>query len=481
VQERFNKALDSLRRIGNLPLNFKQKTLMAVAQPCAAVLYGAEVTVWTPSQIHCWEGALISTLWGDTRRNRCREVFMSVLLPGHRADPVQALPFARLCALARMAQRHPFLQETMQHSLLLLRGGGGCQPPAGRGPISLALNALDYLGWSWSPPWTIATSNANIDMLSVELPLWAHLVRDALRCRHLQPAALRRADMQGCDSSLDLDATNHAWMTTYGGPLLSGTIRSVITGSVWTEDRRSRAQMEGASESGCCKHCPEAPLDTPDHLFWECPAWTSTRARFPELNTAIARTWPPCLRLCGIVPMTILPTPEERRALATNLQAMLAEILLVRQHREGHHPTRSRPDGGPSALIPRPPGPLALDSLGSYSHIRSFPPPSSERGVMEAPTRPLLRCPQLSRAPSLACLHPGPPAPPHHVCGAGAGLRVHNGCPPASAPRPTHDGHPGLPASAAACLPLPPLFNLRGHVAKSRAHYRRSLPSMAPC
>ena len=142
---------------------------------------------------------------------------MSVLLPGHRADPVQALPFARLCALARMAQRHPFLREPMQCSLRLLQREG-FQPPAGRGPISLALNALGYLGWSWTAPWTIATSSANIDLLTVELPLWAHMVRDALRCRRLRPAALRRADMQGCDSPLDLNATNHAWATSHGGP-----------------------------------------------------------------------------------------------------------------------------------------------------------------------------------------------------------------------------------------------------------------------
>lgn len=98
----------------------------------------------------------------------------------------------------------------------------------------------------------------------------------------MQPAALRRTDMQGSDQPLDLAATNHAWSSSYGGPLLSGTIRSVLTGSVWTEDRRFRL-----APSGACAHCPAAPLETPDHLFWDCPAWDAVRAGFPELNAPV--------------------------------------------------------------------------------------------------------------------------------------------------------------------------------------------------
>ena len=62
VQERFDRALNSLRRIGHLPLSFGQRTSMAMAQSCAAVLYGAEVTDWTPTQVHRWEGALLTAL-----------------------------------------------------------------------------------------------------------------------------------------------------------------------------------------------------------------------------------------------------------------------------------------------------------------------------------------------------------------------------------------------------------------------------------
>ena len=38
IQTLLDKALNTLRRIGNLPLYFAQKTQMALAQPCAAVM-----------------------------------------------------------------------------------------------------------------------------------------------------------------------------------------------------------------------------------------------------------------------------------------------------------------------------------------------------------------------------------------------------------------------------------------------------------
>ena len=129
-----------------------------------------------------------------------------------------------------MDQRHHELRPSGQRCLRLLQRRG-CHPPAGCGPISLILDALHYLRWRWTTPWTIT---ADVDLLTVDLPQWAPVVREALhRCR-LQPAALRRADLQGCDAQLDLDATNRACTSNYCGPSLSGTIRSVLTGSVWT-------------------------------------------------------------------------------------------------------------------------------------------------------------------------------------------------------------------------------------------------------
>ena len=326
VAERFTKALASLRRIGNLPLSFHERARMAQAQPCAAVMYGAETTDWTTSQVHAWEGALLSALWGGTRPNRCREAFFAVLLTGHRMDPSQALPFSRLCALARMVQQHPDLHPRLQTSLRLLRRRG-CQPPAGRGPVSLALSAFAAVHWRWTPPWTISTPDAIYNLLSVKLPVWAHMVRDALRRCRLQPATARRTDMQGADQPLDLAATNHAWTSNFGGPLLSGTIRSVFTDSVWTEGRRFRARL---APSGACAHCPAATLEDTDHLFWDCTAWASIRTGFPALKPTTSQQLAPCLRICGLIPAVILPTHVARRELALALQSMHARILLAR-------------------------------------------------------------------------------------------------------------------------------------------------------
>ena len=323
VAERLQKAIDTLRRIGNLPLSFPQRAHMALTQPCAAAFYGAETTDWLPAQEFALESALLQAVWGRGRSNRCREVFFAVLLRGHRADPKQALPYLRLCGLLRMIQRHPPLLPRIQRVLHLLRSRPA-PLPTDRGPIALALTAIHQLHWQWSVPWTITTSSTT-SLLDSDPASWAHEVRQATRYRRLQPAADRRPDLQGCTLPLDLEATNSAWQRNLGGPYLSGAIRSVLTGAVWTADRRHRAHL---TTSGNCPHCPAAPLETPEHMFWECPAWAAIRASFPSLATS--GPWPPCFRLCGIVPLALAPTATRRLELAHTVQSMLARILTAR-------------------------------------------------------------------------------------------------------------------------------------------------------
>ena len=96
-----------------------------------------------------------------------------------------------------------------------------------------------------------------------------------------------------------------------------------------------------------------------DHLFCDCHAWDSIRTGFHALDAATARSWPPCLRNCGLSPADILPTPEARRELALALQSMHARILLARQQKEGHLPTRA-PGEEPSQQPPAPPRSLPV-------------------------------------------------------------------------------------------------------------------------
>ena len=163
--------------------------------------------------------------------------------------------------------------------------------------------------------------------------------------------------------------------------------------------------------SGACLHCPEAPLETTEHIFWGCPAWSAVRARFPDLSPAVAATWPPCLRLCGIIPLATLPTPAARQALATSVQAMLAHILLARNERQplptpgsSAHPLQPpapRPASTPSApWLWAPTGPAV-----TYAHpspFLSYQGPGSTLTPTSAP----------SQATSAGSAGPPPPRTP---------------------------------------------------------------------
>ena len=80
-------------------------------------------------------------------------------------------------------------------------------------------------------------------------------------------------------------------------------------------------------------------------MFWECPAWAAIRASFPSLATS--GPWPPCFRLCGIVPLALAPTATRRLELAHTVQSMLARILTA------HNPAPADA-APPGAAPPRP-------------------------------------------------------------------------------------------------------------------------------
>ena len=50
---------------------------------------------------------------------------------------------------------------------------------------------------------------------------------------------------------------------------------------------------------GTCPFCKRAP-ETLFHLYWECPAWRTTRSAFTVPEVEEVRGWEPCTRLCGI-------------------------------------------------------------------------------------------------------------------------------------------------------------------------------------
>ena len=75
-----------------------------------------------------------------------------------------------------------------------------------------------------------------------------------------------------------------------------GVFRSILCQGVLTQHALcARKQVA----DGTCPFCKRAP-ETLFHLYWECPAWHTTRSAFTVPEVEEVRGWEPCARLCGI-------------------------------------------------------------------------------------------------------------------------------------------------------------------------------------
>ena len=340
VEVRVKKALEAANKIAGLPLPMEVRGRLMATQPCAAAFYGVEVTQLSTTHIAALEAAALRVLWGVKRTNRCKEIVLTVLAPGHQIDPQQALAYRRLVGLVRMLQRRPDLRDLVQMLL------GLYQPGRRWGPVHLAMEALYSLGWSWTPPWHVVREGIITDLLVVDPGTWAHEVREAARMVRWKAASSRRTDMVGLTEGVDKDATNAAWRRSAGYE--AGVLRGIIAGAVWTQDRLFRAGMK---DTPLCPHCSAGVTEDLEHMWWGCAAWDGIRSSHPAAMADDRLTWPPCLALCGIMVNTVRADAVERKTLAMSVQWFMAQILQ----------TRYRPsDLGPS--LPRHP-----------SHPEDFP------------------------------------------------------------------------------------------------------------
>ena len=307
---------------------------------------------------------------------------MTLMVPGHRLDPIQAIPYRRLTGLLRMVQRRPELHAQILRVRRAQTVHDLKRTKNRRGPVGLALEALAQLGWSW-PAGSLLVSRKGVDtdLATIDHKQWEHEVRAAAREQRWKDASARRTDMVGVERGVDREATAYAWLTE---PVVftAGVLRSVVAGAVWTHDRRHRA-FPKEYPSPACPHCAHGDVVADvEHLWWDCAAWDSVRAQHPDAIIARRTDWPPCLLLCGIVLLDTYPTLEERRQTASAVQHMYAAI--VSADRAGKRPAsdnRVHEDWAvPMGLVsPRTPRELR------HGPARSGAPPGLEVRVSALP------------------------------------------------------------------------------------------------
>ena len=140
-------AIETAHRIAVLPLPTDVRVRMLATQSCASAFHGAEVTQWPKSLVNRFCMKVMAGVWGTSRVNRCKEVVLTVLVPGYRLDPLQALSYHILAGLVRMVQRRPDLHPLIRRVYLLMKD------QMAQGPIGIARDALNTIGWSWEYPY----------------------------------------------------------------------------------------------------------------------------------------------------------------------------------------------------------------------------------------------------------------------------------------------------------------------------------------
>ena len=76
------------------------------------------------------------------------------------------------------------------------------------GPLSLVMEALTELGWSWTGTWQVCREAVLTDLLTVDIAVWAHMMREALRIKRWRQASARRMEFNGLEHGVDRESTN---------------------------------------------------------------------------------------------------------------------------------------------------------------------------------------------------------------------------------------------------------------------------------
>eukprot|EP00973_Karenia_brevis_P073092 10151140-Karenia_brevis.AAC.1 len=64
-------------------------------------LQGCAVTPFSNRWLSKLRTSVLNSLWGASRRHRCKEVVLTLLSPGHRLDPHQYVDYVSLVTLRR--------------------------------------------------------------------------------------------------------------------------------------------------------------------------------------------------------------------------------------------------------------------------------------------------------------------------------------------------------------------------------------------
>eukprot|EP00973_Karenia_brevis_P043624 6044146-Karenia_brevis.AAC.1 len=112
-------------------------------------------------------------------------------------------------------------------------------------------------------------------------------------------AAQRRKDMAGIEAGIDRVATLALYRRRSLQDYERGVLRSILAGAVRTQSLLWKA---GLVNDSACPYCNDGSIETTEHMWWNCTAWTHIRRRHWTDGIPCRESWPSCLRSSGIMP-----------------------------------------------------------------------------------------------------------------------------------------------------------------------------------
>ncbi len=346
MEETIRRA-DKISR-ADIPPSLKRKLIETAALPtswCGCMWSLPTTKLQTKAA-----NTVVAALWGQKRQMRCREIVLSVLHDPAKVDPASSLVFKRLHDARRTLRRSEERLNRAIHTNEMLEHHEGKTIVGPVHGIRTAANALAGTVRIREGDLAIVFEDDEppIFMTKYSDKMWKWAVKErikkviatALDKRTVRPDSTRedggrtRKDLFGIGTRIDHSATTsltrgklqslpecvqginlpddpHRY---HKDPIWKQRASAIIAGSVRAFDRLHAA---GLCDGKQCQLCG-AISGTTEHIIWDCPVFSQTRAPFLDAIHAYTEhvrkrdnaraEWitdlmsKPCVRCCGVIP-----------------------------------------------------------------------------------------------------------------------------------------------------------------------------------
>ena len=115
MSTRCAKLVQNAERIQRLPLGRNAKDILCGMRAVSTITYGSEQGFPPVADIRKCRTAISRAIRGDNHRLRSLEILFTVVLKGHRSDPLQALAYDAFLTLRRILQKNDDVHLSLIH------------------------------------------------------------------------------------------------------------------------------------------------------------------------------------------------------------------------------------------------------------------------------------------------------------------------------------------------------------------------------